>query len=193
MAEELQQLLEKIQHDGVEKANAESAAIVAKAKADADAIIKEATEKAATLRTQAEADAQAYAERAGKTIQQAARDTILEVKDALAKTFDKVLAQDVKAALADPAAVAAMTLEAVKALNADAADVAVSEKLADTLKAQLAAAAVSGLNVVTDENVGTGFSIRLDNGRVEHDFSEAAITAALVKRLRPDLAKLING
>ena len=193
MAEELQQLLEKIQHDGVEKANAESAAIVAKAKADADAIIKEATEKAATLRTQAEADAQAYAERAGKTIQQAARDTILEVKDALAKTFDKVLAQDVKAALADPAAVAAMTLEAVKALNADAADVAVSAKLADTLKAQLAAAAVSGLNVVTDENVGTGFSIRLDNGRVEHDFSEAAITAALVKRLRPDLAKLING
>ena len=193
MAEELQQLLEKIQHDGVEKANAESAAIVAKAKADADAIIKEATEKAATLRTQAEADAQAYAERAGKTIQQAARDTILEIKDALAKTFDKVLAQDVKAALADPAAVAAMTLEAVKALNADAADVAVSAKLADTLKAQLAAAAVSGLNVVTDENVGTGFSIRLDNGRVEHDFSEAAITAALVKRLRPDLAKLING
>ena len=193
MAEELQQLLEKIQHDGVEKANAESAAIVAKAKADADAIIKEATEKAATLRTQAEADAQAYAERAGKTIQQAARDTILEVKDALAKTFDKVLAQDVKAALADPSAVAAMTLEAVKALNADAADVAVSAKLADTLKAQLAAAAVSGLTVVTDENVGTGFSIRLDNGRVEHDFSEAAITAALVKRLRPDLAKLING
>lgn len=193
MAEELQQLLEKIQHDGVEKANAESAAIVAKAKADADAIIKEATEKAATLRTQAEADAQAYAERAGKTIQQAARDTILEVKDALAKTFDKVLAQDVKAALADPSAVAAMTLEAVKALNADAADVAVSAKLADTLKAQLAAAAVSGLTVVTDENVGTGFSIRLDNGRVEHDFSEAAITAALVKRLRPDLANLING
>lgn len=193
MAEELQQLLEKIQHDGVEKANAESAAIVAKAKADADAIIKEATEKAATLRTQAEADAQAYAERAGKTIQQAARDTILEVKDALAKTFDKVLAQDVKTALADPAAVAAMTLEAVKTLNAEAADVAVSEKLADTLKAQLAATAVSGIAVVTDENVGSGFSIRLDNGRVEHDFSEAAITAALAKRLRPDLAKLING
>ena len=32
MAEELQQLLEKIQRDGVDKANAEAAAIVAKAK-----------------------------------------------------------------------------------------------------------------------------------------------------------------
>ena len=36
MAEELQQLLEKIQRDGVDKANAEAAAIVAKAKAEAE-------------------------------------------------------------------------------------------------------------------------------------------------------------
>ena len=42
MAEELQQLLEKIQHDGVEKANAEAAAILAKAKAEAAAILKDA-------------------------------------------------------------------------------------------------------------------------------------------------------
>ena len=40
MAEELQQLLEKIQHDGVEKANAEAAAILAKAKAEAEAKAK---------------------------------------------------------------------------------------------------------------------------------------------------------
>ena len=43
MAEELQQLLEKIQHDGVEKANAEAAAILAKAKAEAAALRAEAT------------------------------------------------------------------------------------------------------------------------------------------------------
>ena len=42
MAEELQQLLEKIQRDGVDKANAEAAAIVAKAKAEADALVKKA-------------------------------------------------------------------------------------------------------------------------------------------------------
>ena len=49
MAEELQQLLEKIQHDGVEKANAEAATILAKAKADAAAILKDAESKAAAL------------------------------------------------------------------------------------------------------------------------------------------------
>ena len=192
MAEELQQLLEKIQHDGVEKANAESAAILAKAKADAAAILKDAESKAAALRAQAETDAKAFEERAQKTISQAARDTVLEVKDAIGRMLEKLLAKDVAAALADPAEAAKLALAAVNELGSEA-DVAAGEKLAAALKAQLAAESKSGVKVVLDESVGSGFSIRLDGGRVEHDFSEAAIVSALAKRLRPDLAKLVNG
>ncbi len=193
MAEELQQLLEKIQHDGVEKANAESAAILAKAKADAAALLKDAETQAQALRTQAEADAKAFEERAQKTITQGARDVVLEVKDALGKLLEKLLAQDVNAALATPAEAAQLALAAVKELGAAESEIAAGEKLAATLKAQLAAAAANGVTVVLDENVGAGFSLRLDGGRVEHDFSEAAIVAALAKRLRPDLAKLLQG
>ena len=191
MAEELQQLLEKIQHDGVEKANAEAATILAKAKADAAAILKDAESKAAAFRAQAETDAKAFEERAQKTIFQAARDTVLEVKDAIGRMLEKLLAKDVAAALADPSEAAKLALAAVNELGSNA-DVAAGEKLAAALKAQLAADAKAGVKVVLDESVGTGFSIRLDGGRVEHDFSESAIVAALAKRLRPDLAKLVN-
>ena len=191
MAEELQQLLEKIQHDGVEKANAEAATILAKAKADAAAILKDAESKAAAFRAQAETDAKAFEERAQKTISQAARDTVLEVKDAIGRMLEKLLAKDVVAALADPSEAAKLALAAVNELGSNA-DVAAGEKLAAALKAQLAADAKAGVKVVLDESVGTGFSIRLDGGRVEHDFSESAIVAALAKRLRPDLAKLVN-
>ena len=191
MAEELQQLLEKIQHDGVEKANAEAATILAKAKADAAAILKDAESRAAALRAQAETDARAFEERARKTISQAARDTVLEVKDAIGRMLEKLLAKDVAAALADPSEAAKLALAAVNELGSNA-DVAAGEKLAAALKAQLAADAKAGVKVVLDESVGTGFSIRLDGGRVEHDFSESAIVAALAKRLRPDLAKLVN-
>ena len=191
MAEELQQLLEKIQHDGVEKANAEAATILAKAKADAAAILKDAESKAAALRAQSETDAKAFEERAQKTISQAARDTVLEVKDAIGRMLEKLLAKDVAAALADPSEAAKLALAAVNELGSNA-DVAAGEKLAAALKAQLAADAKAGVKVVLDESVGTGFSIRLDGGRVEHDFSESAIVAALAKRLRPDLAKLVN-
>ena len=193
MAEELQQLLEKIQHDGVEKAHAEAAAILAKAKAEAAAILKDAEAKAAARRDEAEADARAFEDRARKTISQAARDTVLDVKAALGRLLERLLAKDVAAALASPDEVARLALAAVKALGADAVDVAAGAQLAAALKAQLAAAAAKGVQVVLDETTGAGFSLRLDGGRVEHDFSEAALAAALAKRLRPDLARLVRG
>ena len=191
MAEELQQLLEKIQRDGVDKANAEAKAIVDKAKAEAKAIVEKAQADADAKVAKADADAKAFAERASTTIRQAARDTVLEVKEGVGKFFEGLLAQDVKAALADNAA--ALAADAVKALASGSdAQVAANAQLAEALRAQFAAKAVNGVTVVTDESVGTGFSVLLDGGRVEHDFSEKTITGALARRLRPDLAKIVG-
>ncbi len=191
MAEELQQLLEKIQRDGVEKANAEAKAIVDKANAEAKAIVEKAQAEAAAATAKAEADAKAFAERANTTIRQAARDVVLEVREGVGRLFDGILAQDVNAALAGNAA--ALAAEAIKALSSGSdAQVAANAQLAEALRAQFAASAAAGVEVVTDESVGAGFSVRLDGGRVEHDFSEKAIAAALAKRLRPDLAKIVG-
>ena len=192
MAEELQQLLEKIQHEGVDKANAEAKAIVDRANAEAKAIVDKANAEAAAVTAKAQADAKAFAERANTTIKQAARDVVLEVREGVGKFFERLLAQDVKVALADAAAT--LAAEAVKALSAGTdVQVAANAQLAEALRAQFAVGAANGVQVVTDESVGVGFSVRLDGGRVEHDFSERAIVAALAKRLRPDLAKIVEG
>lgn len=191
MAEELQQLLEKIQRDGVDKANAEADAIIAKAKADAAAVAKAAADEAAATRAAAETDAKAYADRAAKTIAQAARDVILEVRQGVSNLFDSLLGEAVNSALANPDAVAGLALEAVKAAGSGA-EIAAGENLAQALRAKLAQTAASGVTIVTDPATGAGFSVRLDNGRVEHDFSEAAIAAAIAKRLRPALAALVK-
>jgi len=192
MAEELQQLLEKIQHDGVEKANAEAAAIVAAAKEKADALVKNAQDEAKTASEKADADAKAYAARAEETIRQAARDTILKVKEDVTRLLTNLLAEDVKAALAADAVAIAGT--AIKELvsGAAGAEVSVSAKLADAVRAQLAAQSLNGVKVVSDETTGTGFTVKLDNGRVEHDFTDSAIAEALAQRLRPDLAALLK-
>ena len=191
MAEELQQLLEKIQRDGVDKANAEAAAIVAKAKAEADTIVKKAQEDAAAAEAKGKADAEAYAARARETISQAARDTVLKVREDVTKLLTKLLAQDVSAALATEAV--PLAAAAVKELvTGSGAEVAASAKLVDALRAQLAAQAQNGVKVVADEMTGAGFTVKLDNGRVEHDFTDAAISEALAQRLRADLAKLLK-
>jgi len=192
MAEDLQQLLEKIQRDGVDKAQAEADAIRKRALTEKDALLKDAKTQADALRAQAEKDAAAFTERAQTTVRQAARDTILEVQEAVTKLLTALLARNVDAALADPAAAAALALEAVKTLDAPAADVAANARLAEALRAQLATQAAHGVTVVTDDTLGTGFSVRLDAGRVEHDFTAAAVTAALTKRLRPALAELVK-
>ena len=191
MAEELQQLLEKIQRDGVDKANAEAAAIIAKAKTEADALVKKAQEDAAAAEAKGKADAEAYAARARETISQAARDTVLKVKEDVTKLLTQLLAQDVSAALATEAV--PLAAAAVKELvTGSGAEVAASAKLVDALRAQLAAQAQNGVKVVADEMTGAGFTVKLDNGRVEHDFTDAAISEALAQRLRPDLAALLK-
>ena len=67
---------------------------------------------------------------------------------------------------------------------------AVDAKLVEVLRAQLAAA--KNVTVVMDDATQSGFSVRLDNGRVEHDFTGPAVAEALAARLRPALAALVK-
>ena len=192
MAEELQNLLEKIKRDGVDKANAEAAAIVNKAKAEAAAIVKDAQAQAEAAKAAAKTQADQDAARAAETIRQAARDTVLKVESAVTTLLSALLTKSVDAALADPAVAAPLAAEAVKALvkGDAAAEVAANGKLVEALRAQLAAQA--NIKVVLDEATQAGFIVKLDGGRVEHDFTGAVVTDALASRLRPALAKLLK-
>lgn len=189
MSEDLQSLLEKINREGVEKADAEAAKIIADAKAKAAAIVKEANESAAAAKASAEKAAADYAERAKETVSQAARDTVLKVKDSVTALLERLLLKDVEKALADGDTAAKLVSEAVSGL-VGGAEISAGAKLAAALKAQLAAN--SSLTVVTDPVLESGFTVRLDQGRVEHAFTPGMIAAELAKRLRPDLAALLK-
>ena len=187
--EDLQGLLEKINRDGVEKADAEARKIIDDARAKADALVKDAQAQTAQSKADAEKTSAAYAERAAETIRQSARDVVIGVKDALTALLENLLAKDVDKALADEATAAQIVTAAIKDLTGPG-EITCGEKLAKTLNSQLATH--NSFTVTTDNSLGAGFTVKLDGGRVEHDFSEAAITAALAKRLRPDLAALLT-
>lgn len=189
MAEELQSLIEKINRDGVEKATAEAAKIVSAAKDQAAAIVKAAKEEAAKSAAAAEAEAKASAERAQVTLRQAARDAVISVEGAITRLLEKILATNVDAALSDPSTAAGIAGEAVRDV-VTAGEISAGSKLVEALKSQLAAKA--NFTVVMDETIGTGFNVKLDGGRVEHDFTGATVAAELAKRLRPDLAALMK-
>ena len=114
--EDLQGLLEKINRDGVEKANAEAARIVGDAKAKAASIVKEAEAAAAQAKAAAERAAADYRARAEETVKQAARDVVLGVKEAVTALLEKLLAKDVDAALADGKTAASLAAAAIRDL-----------------------------------------------------------------------------
>ena len=187
--EDLQSLLEKINREGVEKADAEAAKITAAAQAKADALVKDALARVAQAKAEAEKDAKAYADRAAETIRQSARDVIIGVKDSVTALLENLLAKDVDRALGDEKTALSIVAEAIKDLTGPG-EIRCGEKLAATLNSQLST--LNSFTVVTDTNLGTGFTVRTDGGRVEHDFTSETISAELARRLRPDLAKLVQ-
>jgi V/A-type H+-transporting ATPase subunit E len=189
MSEDLQSILEKINREGVEKAEAEAKKIIDAAKAKAAEITAAAAADAARVKAEADKAAAQYAERAGETIRQAARDTVISVERAVTAMLERLLVKDVETALADENNAAALALEAVKDLTGNA-EISVAGRMTAAFKARLAA--MKNVTVVTDETAGSGFSVKLDGGRIEHDFSAEVIAGELAKRLRPDLAKLVR-
>ena len=188
MAEELQSLIEKINRDGVEKANAEAERIVSAAKDQGAALLKSAKDEADRLAAEAAQKADESAAHAHETMKQAARDAIISVQETVQQALEKLLTTDVEAALADPATATAVVGDAVREL-VGTGEVTAGPKIAAALKAQLASQ--PNFTVVLDETLGAGFTVKLDGGRVEYDFTAATLAAELAKRLRPDLAKLM--
>ena len=195
MTQDLQQLLEKIQRDGVEKAKAEAETVLAEARAAAKKLVFEAQSEAEKIKSTAQQESEAFERRAEATIRQTLRDVLLNVEKAVTQLLTQLLLKDVNAALSSPTVAAELAADAVRAyLNGNEhIDVACTAKLADALRAALAAHAASdGVTVTTDEATGSGFRIRLANGRIEHTFTGAAVTEALARQLRPRLASLLK-
>ena len=194
MTEDLQNLLEKIQREGVEKATTAADKILADARAQADAIIQNAQTEAQGIRGNAEKDARAFEIRAEATIRQVARDIILTIEKAIATLFETLLLQEVNSVMSQPEFVAELVKATIHAYlnNNTELQLVANDKLIELLRTKFRHEAQNGIQLVTDNNIGAGFMIRLANGRIEHPFNGAAIADTLAQQLRPRLAALMK-
>ena len=167
MSEDLQSLLNKINRDGVEKAQSEAEKILAKAKSDAAAIVQAAKEEAAAKMAEAAKAAQANAERSAKTISQAGRDVVIEVRKAVQAMLDKLLKENVEKSLSNEKTVAELAAKVVTGLVATGdVEVSAGAKLAAAPKATLATK--GAFKIVTDENTSDMIRCFTQNNRMLH-------------------------
>lgn len=199
MPADLQSLLERIQAEGVEKANTKAAAIITKAEKKAAEKVAAAEKKQRELHDKAEAEAAVLQERTEQAIRQAARDVVIEVGQSIQQTLERVLLGKldetlsgdflktfleniIKAVAAHPAAESGMHA----LVSEDQA-----QALAEFAASSLASAVAGGLSIAPSKDVKAGIRIMIADGRIEHDFTNEAIMTAMSKMMSPTLAKMI--
>ncbi len=200
MADELQSLIDRIQKDGLKKAEAAAAEIMARAETRAAELVRAAEAKAQALLKQAEADSEAYTHRSKRTLEQAARDIVLLVGSGVIGTVEKLLAQSVGAALSQDVLkdLVSRLVQAYisKDMNEGRVEVLLNEEDQAALKQfaseNLRQELEKGLKISADARIRRGFTLALDGGQVRHDFTEQAIAESLAEFLRPALAEQVR-
>ena len=200
MAEELENLLERIQRDGVDKAQAQADSIISEARKKAETIVQDAQNSAVAAGKKAQVDADAFMARGKKSLEQAARDVILSVGDSINATMRGIIRSDVSKAL-DKETLKKMLVKIVEAYcDSKSGQTGIEllvnpedrKDITDLLMSEFAKKLGDGIEVKGDSDVVSGFRVSISGEDVQHDFSEDAITDSLSQLLRPDLAEIVR-
>jgi V/A-type H+-transporting ATPase subunit E len=198
VSEELQALLERINRDGVEKAEAERDRIVAEAQKTAEKTVADAKVQADKIVSDAKHEADLLRQKGEEALKQAARDTVLSLDERLKARMSAV----VKAAVAEDADTKgfaeALTKWVEAELESDDAvsiEVGVSKDDAETLRKHLMAKLgddfKARVEVAPVKRLDAGFVLKFSGSDLVYDFSGDALTEVLCEFLSPRLVEII--
>ena len=197
MAEELQSLLDKINEEGVRKAEAQRSEIIAAAEAEAKAIRAKAAEDAEAVVKAAKEEAAGLQARAESAIRQAARDILLELQSELQRRITRAVSGAAEQALTpeimkrlirDLAAKFAASPDAQLTVLSAAKDI---PALKAALRSALADSFRSRPKLFASPEIKGGMEVSFKNGEVYFDFTSDAITELVAEYIGPRLAKLL--
>jgi V/A-type H+/Na+-transporting ATPase subunit E len=200
MAEELQGLLDRINEEGIKKAETEKIDIINKAKKEADAIIRKANENAETIVKKAKENAKLSEKRAKSTIQQAARDIIIELNSALQERMHsciKDLVSDAMTPALMGGIIKKMSDEYIKtsgksvALNIIFPQKNMNEIL-DKLKKSLIDSFKETPEIFQGHDFAAGMKVGFKGSDVYFDFSDEALTEIICEYIGPRLASVLK-
>ncbi len=200
MAEELKHLLDAIQKEGVEKADAEAERIVTQAQHKARDIIQEAEQRAEQITKDAEKNAATFHERSVSEIKHAARDVVISlvrdiehvlreiVKDSVAKSMDEDTLKEILVTIANTYVEHGFQdKESDIYLSKDEA-----QRLSDFFRHKLRERMGKGVTVHISDSMSKGFRISFRDEQFYHDFTEQAITDEICRFLQPELEKIVR-
>ena len=192
MAEDLQGLLDRLQQEGVRKADGERERIVSAAREEAERLVKAAKAEAERLLATSREESDRYRKAGEENLRQASRDLLIATEKELARVFGNAARVCLQEAMTpDLMARLVETMVAAYARNNGAVtklDVLLPadqlQALEERLRGKLGAQLKDGL-VLRPGGTGTGLKLSFNGQSVFHDLSAEAMVDLLGAYLSP--------
>ncbi|MDR1858450.1 MAG: V-type ATP synthase subunit E [Treponema sp.] len=195
---QVQELINKIKKDGIESASQDAARLKQEAEAEAKQIVEAAKKEAAEIIAKGKQDAE-RSEKAGvAALGQASRNLVLAFKGEVQALLDRLVAEELASSYSSDVLKTALP-EILKAWGEKGTDSlavllpeASLDKLMGFFKTKLAAEFKNGLELRSDRNLAAGFRIANKDGSAYYDFSADAVAEMLCAYLNPRLAEILR-
>jgi vacuolar-type H+-ATPase subunit E/Vma4 len=198
MPEEIRDLIEKINQEGIRAAEEKAKTIEDEAKQRSDAILS---------RAQAEADAMISAakerilredEREKALLAQAGRDLLLSLREEINAMLGRIVVSDIRQDLT-PEGLFRLLSEIIRNYTAkEGGDIIVSlnkkdlELMEQHYMNTLRQEAARGITLQPGEEIQGGFTISFDTGKSCYDFTDKALAEYITTYLKPKLKKILE-
>lgn len=200
MAQQVQELIDKIKREGLAAADQNAKRIEDEAQKNAQKILAEARQKAEHLTAQAQAEIQREKISVRTALQQAARDTVLSLRKEIEQILKKIVLHEVRGALTPDKLAEVMRVVIEKSLNGGIQDVSVEAVLSPQDAEQIRKGFLEkiqnqikrSITLQSSEDIGKGFTISFDGGRSCFDFTDESLAEYLSTFLNSHVCDLLK-
>ena len=198
MGEEIRDLIEKINQDGIRAAEEKARQIEAKAQEQAGEILDRARQEAESLLSSAREKIRREEANEKTVLAQAGRDLLLSLRNEINAMLGRLLEAEVRDTLT-PEALATLISEVIRRGSAgESGDIAVFLKKEDLERMEahflerLRAETKKQIVLMPADGISGGFLISYDGGKSCFDYSDRALAAYLGARLKPELDRILR-
>lgn len=201
MAQQVQELIDKIKSEGVQAAEQKAKEIESQAQQQAQKIVADAQREAKRLLEEATQEIQKKQESSQVALKHAARDTLLSLRKEIGNTLTKIITLKVSETLSADELGKVIVSIAQKAVEGGLADSGIEislndrdlKKLKEGFLVQLKKEVKKPIQLKAAEEIGRGFTISFDEGKSCFDFTDASLAEYLGAYLNEQVASLFNG
>lgn len=200
MAEQLQALLDRINEQGIEKAEAEKNGIIAAARKEAAKLVSEAKAESQSLIEEGRREAELLVKKGEEALKQASRNVLLSLREELGSRMSAVARDCLAAELSGPKLGKAIETAITSYMSAggrvESLEILVPEAEREAVAKHMLAALGKDLKarpeVLPSSAVAAGFRLVFDGSDVQYDFSDEALLEVVCSFVNPKLAGLVK-